>query len=130
MLNCYTFIKNLALGLPMKSRLFYPITIAEEIEKAKRYIATNQFKAGFREIVNPGLGGLLEVKIEADEKQPDNFLVSMKYVSLPDRKPIISEERSISYSELRRMATAYDQDKTAIDEELASREALSSPKMR
>ena len=76
----------------MQLRSFYPVTFAEEIEKATRFIKVKQFQAGFPEISNPERGGEIEVSIEPDEKDDNVFHIMFKYVTLPGPKTIRLEE--------------------------------------
>lgn len=103
----------------MPFRKFYPLTAAEEIEKAILFIKARQYHAGFLEIPNPHFGGEIEVSIEADPNDPNVFHVIFKFMAIPSNQPIIQVAKEINYQELRTLAWQYDQDKEKIDGELS-----------
>lgn len=108
----------------MKARRYCPLTFAEEIEKAVRYIKVNQFKSGFTEILYPERGGDIEVLIEPDEEDTNIFHILFSFITLPTRQIIIKEYKRITYNELRRLAAEYDKVKEDVDKELKSRHFL------
>lgn len=107
----------------MASHKFCPLTFAEEIDKAVRFIKVRQFHAGFTEINQPHLGGAIEVTIEPEEGDENVFHIMFKFIAIPSDQIIIQELKTITYHELRMLAAQYDLEKDDIDNELASRAA-------
>lgn len=98
---------------------FYPLTAAEEIDKAIKFIKARQFHAGFPEITRPHLGGKIDVTIECDPEDENVFHIKFRFITIPGHQTILQEYKRATYHEVRRYASEYDKDKENIDSLLA-----------
>lgn len=94
----------------------------EYIAKAIKFIKVKQFHSGFLEISSPEQGGEIEVNIKQNASNPHLFCVTFSFTTMPDRKILLRQERTININELKKYASLYDADQFHIDEELAQRE--------
>jgi hypothetical protein len=96
------------------------------IEKAISFIKVKQFQSGFTEVSYPEQGGDIDVTIEQEGNNPDLFRINFTFMSIPERVPILREQKVVPYSEIKRLAQEYDNNKLQIDDELKNREQLVS----
>lgn len=97
-------------------------SLQNEIDKAVRFIKVKQFHSGFTEIFSPEKGGDIEVSIEQDKDKHDHFHVNFRFLTIPGRTTLFSEQKTINYNELQRLANEYEKHKDDIEEELNYRD--------
>lgn len=119
--------KQYAKGDETYQQTINSLLLKQYIEKAIRFIKVKQFNSGFPEIFSPEQGGEIAVVIQQDAKSPDLFNVDFSYMTIPGHDVIFRDTRLIDYTELKRLAMGYDQNKEQIDQELSYRsEAIKS----
>ncbi len=98
-----------------------PLSIQDLIQMAIKFIEFDQCHSGFPEMADPEKGGIIEVTIQQDLQNGENFHVTFTFVAISGNSPN-QHSRDISYSELVRLADGYKEKPESIDTELARRE--------